>query len=128
MTNHLFVAFLSMLMFSPAYAQTASEVPLTNPEVIEAPSRQQGISKSPDEEIAETEDEQAKVKPSAPDADLESDQLLPKMTLERMVSIVRALDENANVQDNAMQLNILGVAVTVDCQRPLNSNLHPSIC
>jgi hypothetical protein len=81
-----FYYFLTFLFLAavPANAQTASEVPLTNPE------------------------------PLAPDARPKGNVVIDKgMTLEAMVAIVKAIDEEAEVRGSAMRLTISDVKVTV---------------
>jgi hypothetical protein len=85
----IFLSFIVLMTAATGLsAQTASEVPLTNPEVLAPPSREQGVSPSPN--------------PSA-----------QKMTLEKMVAIVKRLDENVAVRGNAILLTIADVQVTV---------------
>ncbi len=78
--------FLIFFLFltPPVNAQTASEVPLKNPEVLKPDARPKG-------NLTQTSD----------------------MTLARLVAIVRTLDPEAEVRGPAMRLNISDVAVTV---------------
>lgn len=77
------MAFI-ILSVSPTHSQTASEVPLENPEILKPDARPKG------------------------NAVQSSD-----MTLERMVEIVRTIDPSAEVRGPAMRLMISDVAVTV---------------
>ena len=85
--------------FSPALAQTSSEVPLENPEVLEPPSRQQDITPAPDAEVSRGE---------AESADQNRD-----MTFEKLVRIVRALDDEAVVRGNGMMLTVSDTQITI---------------
>ena len=79
-----FLLILTLFSVSGAHSQTASEVPLENPEVLKPDVRPRGnITENPD------------------------------MTLERLVAIVRAIDEKAEVRGPAMRLTIEKVQVTV---------------
>lgn len=89
---------VSLALFPVAHAQTASEIPLTNPEVLEPPSRSGEISPSPDaspgtggEEVADN----------------------PQMTLERLGQIVKAVDPDAVIGGRGMLLTIADVKITV---------------
>ncbi len=78
--------FLIFMFFSvsSAYTQTASEIPLENPEVLKPDVRPKGnVQQNPD------------------------------MTLDRLVAIVRTIDAEAQVRGPAMRLAIEDVTVTV---------------
>ncbi|MEM7291337.1 MAG: hypothetical protein AAF412_13360 [Pseudomonadota bacterium] len=85
-------------MVAPGYTQTASEVPLENPEVLEPPSRPGGEKARPQEE------------PEAPNA--EADPASP-MNVARLAEIIQALDPNAAITGSAMRLTIAEVPITV---------------
>lgn len=81
--------FLSLLAcifisFSPAFSQTTSEIPKDEPEVV------------------------------TPENNLEENaEINREMSLEKMVAIVKTIDENAEVRGTAMKLTIADVGVTV---------------
>ncbi len=84
MRTLLWLLAFSFFSISFSNAQTASETPLENPEVIK------------------------------PDALLKDNSSQSNgMTLERMVEIVRTIDENAQVRGSAMQLKVADVSVTI---------------
>ena len=83
------------LLVTSAVAETASEVPLTNPEVLEPPSREQGISPKPENRQAF------------------EGETLQSMTVGRLAEIVRALDGSAAIGPRGMQLTIADVRITV---------------
>lgn len=99
MSRIVFSAIIFLATALSVQAQTASEVPLTNPEVLEPPSREQGISPS-----ITPEDEAAK----APQAGS-----VAPMTIARLGEIARALDRQATVQGNGILLTLSDVQVTV---------------
>ena len=96
------ISFILLIFsfFSVANAQIASEVPLKNPELVEPSKRPKG-NVIPEEETKEVEPEIAE-KSS-----------VNEMTLERLIEIVKAIDENAQVRGSSMRLTIAGLKVTI---------------
>lgn len=83
--RHFFIVFTVILFsISVAHSQTASEVPLENPEILKPDVRPKG-----------------------------SLQQLSGMTVDNLTTIVRTIDENAQVRGPLMRLSIEDVEVTV---------------
>ncbi len=95
MKQIIFSIFLVLVLQISAFAQTASEVPLTNPQVLAPPKREQGISPKPDQD-----ETVAQAEPGP-------------MTFGRLSEIVLVLDANAQVGERGMQLAIEDVPVTI---------------
>lgn len=93
----LFAVTLAVAL-SHAKAETASEIPLTNPEVLEPPSRPDAITPPASQRQGKHKNEQTADVP---------------MTVARMAEIVRGLDEDAVVQGNAMLMELHGVQINV---------------
>ena len=88
--------FALILGFSlPASGQTASEIPLENPEVLTPPTREEGVS------------------PRSTDVPESDKQASERMTVKRMAEIVMALDENATFQGSGMVLTISDVRINI---------------
>ena len=89
-----YILAVLFIAIGPAWSETASEVPLTNPEVLEPPSRAQG------KDFSSSEDEAVTASPLI-------------MTVDQMREIVRALDPNAVINARSMTLSIEQTPVTI---------------
>lgn len=83
------------LLSTSVAAQSASESPLTNPDIVEPPGSEQGSNPNPNKDGLTSEND------SSP------------MTYERLAAIVGALDANATIGIRGMQFTVQEVPVTI---------------
>ena len=94
---------ISLFLTISASAQTASEIPLTNPEILKPPARERGI-------IPEKPDHDSGIQDNQGDP---GEIVHRDMTFERLAEIVLAIDPDANIQPRSIQLKVRDIPVTV---------------
>lgn len=92
MTRLILFLACFVVVLPPSHAETASEIPLTNPEILEPPARQNDVSPPPNDKNTDTSS---------------------AMTPARMAEIVKALDADAMIEGRAMVLSVADVQITI---------------